>query len=68
MLQVTPALAESFATVAVNPCDPPPDKEAVDRFRLTLMAGVVGVAALLPQPIIKTVVRARQGRGRYAAM
>jgi hypothetical protein len=43
MLQVTPAFEESFATVAVKACVPPPTSDAVDGLTVTLMEGGVGV-------------------------
>ena len=44
MLHDTPALVESFATVAVNAWDPPPDKEAVVGLMLTAIGFSVMVA------------------------
>jgi hypothetical protein len=37
MLHVTPAFAESFDTVAVTDCLPPPASDAVAALRLTVM-------------------------------
>jgi hypothetical protein len=51
MLQVTPALAESFATVAVKACMPPPLSDMVAGLTLTLMeSGVVVVVEPPPPP------------------
>jgi hypothetical protein len=48
MLQLTPELEESFATVTVKACDPPTFREAVAGLMATLIAG--GAGLLPPQP------------------
>ena len=50
MLQVTPALAESFATFAVKACVPPPPSDAVVGPTLTLMEGDDVVVDAEPPP------------------
>jgi hypothetical protein len=56
MLQVTPALAESFATVAEKVWLPPPLNDVVAGLTVTLIACVVGVEVepLPPQPARRT--------------
>jgi hypothetical protein len=50
MLQVTPALAESFATAAEKVWLPPPFNDVVAGLTITLIACVVGVEVEPPPP------------------
>jgi hypothetical protein len=56
MLQFTPELEASFATVAVKACDPPTFRETVSGLTATLIAA--GAEPLLPQPAKARIVNA----------
>jgi hypothetical protein len=58
-LQVTPALDESLATVAVNVCVAPWLREAVAGLTLTVMAGGGGFCEPPPPPLPQPARRAR---------
>jgi hypothetical protein len=47
MLQVTPAMAESFATVAVKACVPPPLSDTLAGLTLTLMESTTGGVSVM---------------------
>ena len=60
MLQVTPPLDESFATVAVKACVPSPPSDAVAGLMLTLIEDCVEVDVEPPPPPPQLATNAKQ--------